>query len=149
MLHRLRPANPVEGGLAPAVGALVAFWRARQPEIDFALEVSVDENGLSDPAMAAIYRLVQEGLANAIRHGSAHRIRVVIEAGDSGEVIARVADDGTGLAASFGSSGGFGFTGMRERVEGLGGTLHVGGGDDGAGLVVAARLPCAVVMEAA
>jgi signal transduction histidine kinase len=38
---------------------------------------------------------------------------------------------------------------MRERVEGLGGTLHVGGGDDGAGLVVAARLPCAVVMEAA
>ena len=34
MLHRLRPASPVEGGLAPALDNLVAFWRARQPTID-------------------------------------------------------------------------------------------------------------------
>jgi two-component system sensor histidine kinase UhpB len=149
MLHRLRPANPVEAGLTPALGALIAFWRARQPQIDFALEVSVDENGLSDPVMAAIYRLVQEGLNNAIRHGAAHQIQVVVEAGEGGEVIVRVVDDGTGLAASSDKSGGLGFTGMRERVEGLGGTLHVGAGNDGAGLVVAARLPCAVEMEEA
>jgi two-component system sensor histidine kinase UhpB len=146
MLHRLRRANPVEAGLAPALGALVDFWRARQPEIDFALDVSVDENGLGDPVMAAIYRIVQEGLNNAIRHGRAHRIRIVIEAGETGEVIVRVADDGTGLAAS-NTSGGFGVTGMRERVERLGGTLHVGAGSHGAGLVVTARLPCAVGIE--
>jgi two-component system sensor histidine kinase UhpB len=154
MLHRLRPANPVEAGLTPALGALVTFWRARQPEIDFTLDVSVDEGGLSDPVMAAIYRLVQEGLNNAVRHGAARQIQVVVEAGESGagetgEVIVRVADDGTGLSASSDTSGGLGFTGMRERAEGLGGTLHVGAGKDGAGLVVAARLPCAVAMEAA
>ena len=149
MLHRLRPANPVEAGLTPALGALITFWRARQPQIDFTLRVLMDESGLSDPVMAAIYRLVQEGLNNAVRHGSAHRIEVVIEAGEVGEVNVRVVDDGTGLVASSGKSGGLGFTGMRERVEGLGGTLQVGAGHDGAGLVVAASLPCAVEMEEA
>jgi two-component system sensor histidine kinase UhpB len=149
MLHRLRPANPVEAGLTSALGALIAFWRARQPQIDFALDVSMDESSLSDPVLAAIYRLVQEGLNNAIRHGSARQIQVVIEAWEPDEVIVRVADDGTGLVASSDKSGGLGFTGMRERVEGLGGTLHVGASSNGAGLVVTARLPCAVEMEEA
>jgi two-component system, NarL family, sensor histidine kinase UhpB len=148
MLHRLRPANPVEAGLRPALAALIAFWRARQPQIDFALEVSVDENDLSDPVTAAIYRLVQEGLNNAIRHGAARQIRVLIEPGKIEEVIVRVADDGTGLSASSDNAG-LGFTGMRERVKGLGGTLHVGAGTNGAGLVVAARLPCSVDLEEA
>ena len=38
---------------------------------------------------------------------------------------------------------------MRERVEGLGGTLRVGPGEDGKGTVVTARLPSIVAMEAA
>jgi signal transduction histidine kinase len=70
MLHRLRPASPVEAGLAPALDKLIAFWRARQPEIDLKLDIAVDESRLGDPTMAAIYRLVQEGLNNAVRHGS-------------------------------------------------------------------------------
>jgi two-component system, NarL family, sensor histidine kinase UhpB len=147
MLHRLRPASPVEAGLAPALGNLVAFWRARQAEIDFALDMAVDEERLDDPTMAAIYRLVQEGLSNAVRHGRPRRIEIVVGAVKSGEVVVRVADNGTGLAASNGP--GLGFTGMRERVEGLGGTLHVGERANGTGLVVTARLPCVAGMEAA
>jgi two-component system sensor histidine kinase UhpB len=147
MLHRLRPASPVEAGLAPALGNLVAFWRARQAEIDFALDMSVDEERLDDPTMAAIYRLVQEGLSNAVRHGRPRRIEIVVGAAKSDEVVVRVADNGTGLAASNGP--GLGFTGMRERVEGLGGTLHVGERANGKGLVVTARLPCVAGMEAA
>jgi two-component system sensor histidine kinase UhpB len=147
MLHRLRPANPVEGGLAPALGDLVAFWRTRQPDIDFALDMSVDEDRLGDPTMAAIYRLVQEGLNNAVRHGRPHRIEIVVGAGDIGGVIVRVADDGTGLTIS--DKSGFGVTGMRERVEGLGGMLHVGPGEDGRGFVVTARLPPVAAIEAA
>jgi two-component system, NarL family, sensor histidine kinase UhpB len=147
MLHRLRPANPVEAGLAPALGNLVAFWRARQPEIDFTLAMAVDEHRLGDPPMAAIYRLVQEGLNNAVRHGCPRRIAIVVEAADDGEVIVRVADNGTGLTAA--NVPGLGLKGMRERIEGLGGTLHVGAERDGKGLVVTARLPCAAVREAA
>jgi hypothetical protein len=58
-----------------------------------------------------------------------------------------VADNGTGLAAS--NMPGLGFTGMRERVEGLGGELAVGADREGKGLIVTARLPCAVAKEAA
>lgn len=147
MLHRLRPASPVEAGLAPALDKLIAFWRARQPKIDFQLDIAVDETRLDDPTMAAIYRLVQEGLNNAVRHGSPRGIEIFVGAAETSEVIVRVADNGTGLAAS--NMPGLGFTGMRERVEALGGTLAVGVDRDGKGLVVTARLPCAVAKEAA
>jgi len=125
----------------------VAFWRARQPEIDFALDISVDEDRLGDPAIAAIYRLVQEGLNNAVRHGRPNRIEIAVCDAGSGEVTVCVADNGTGLAASI--MPGFGITGMRERVEGLGGALHVGADEDGKGLVLTAQLPCAAAVEAA
>jgi two-component system sensor histidine kinase UhpB len=147
MLHRLRPASPAEGGLASALGDLVASWRARQREIDFVLDLSVDEDRLDDPTMAAIYRLVQEGLNNAVRHGQPHRIEIVVGAEDAGDVTVRIADDGTGVATS--NKPGFGVTGMRERVEELGGMLHVGPGRDGAGFVVTAKLPTAPAIEAA
>src|ERR1700733_6143077 len=49
MLHRLRSVSPVEGGLAPALDNLVAFWRARQPTIRYSIDVSVDEDGIGDP----------------------------------------------------------------------------------------------------
>ena len=150
MLHRLRPASPVEVGLAPALGNLVAFWRARLPAIDFKLDLSVDEDALGDPATAAIYRVVQEGLSNAVRHGRPSVIQIVVEAGETeetGDVIVRVTDNGTGAGAS--NEPGLGFTGMRERVEALGGTLHWGAGEHGAGFVVAARVPCAAAMEEA
>ena len=143
---------PVEGGLAPALDNLVAFWRARQPTIRYSIDVSVDEDGIDDPTLAAIYRLVQEGLNNAVRHGRPERIEIAVQPMDSGEIVVRVADDGTGLAESGPPGSGFvglGFRGMRERVEGLGGSLRVGPGENGKGLVVTARLPSIVAMEAA
>lgn len=147
MLHRLRPASPVQAGLAPALDTLIAFWRARQPQIDFKLDMTVDENRLGDPTMATIYRLVQEGLNNAVRHGRPRRIEIFVGTTEMTQSIARIADDGTGLTAS--TVPGLGLTGMRERVEGLGGTLNVSVGRQGTGLVVSARLPFAATEEAA
>lgn len=153
MLKRLRPASPVEAGLAPALGELVAFWRARRPTIAFVLDVAADEDGVGEPAKAVIYRVVQEALSNAVRHGRPGRIEAVVRAcdggpGGAGEVVVRVCDDGAGLsgAGAVGTGaadagGGFGLAGMRERVAALGGSLHVGARADGTGLVVTARLP--------
>ncbi|WP_428489367.1 HAMP domain-containing protein [Rhodopila sp.] len=147
MLHRLRPASPVQAGLAPALDNLIGFWRARQPEIDFKLDMTVDENRLDDPTVAAIYRLVQEGLSNAVRHGCPSRIEVFVGGFEISPLIASIADDGTGLTAS--TVPGLGLTGMRERVERLGGTLDVSAGRKGTGLVVTARLPVAAAEVAA
>ena len=70
-----------------------------------------------------IFRIAQEALANAIRHGGAHRIRLALRFDDQ---VARltVADDGRGFdVASL--SRGFGLTSMRDRAAQLGTVLHV------------------------
>ncbi len=140
MLKRLRLASPVEIGLAPALGNLVAFWKAHRPAVAFALEVAADEDTLDEATKAVIYRVVQEGLSNAVRHGQPGRIEVAVTPGENGGVIVRVSDDGIGMADV--NEPGFGLAGMRERAVALGGTLHVAGGPGGTGCTVTARLPC-------
>lgn len=74
-----------------------------------------------------IYRCVQEGLFNAIRHAHASRINLdVRERGDFGidhRVDIRISDDGRGLAQP--ARSGIGLTGMRERVEALNGRFEL------------------------
>jgi two-component system sensor histidine kinase UhpB len=140
MLKRLRLASPVEIGLAPALGNLVAFWKAHRPAVAFALAVAADEDSLDEATKAVIYRVVQEGLSNAVRHGHPGAIEVVVALGENGSVVVRVSDDGIGMAGV--NEPGFGLAGMRERAAALGGALHVAGGPGGAGYTVTARLPC-------
>lgn len=140
MLGRLRPASPVELGLAPSLRNLVAFWRARKPGIGIGLRVAVEEDDLDEATKEVVYRVVQEGLTNAVRHGRPGRIEVSVGPGAGGAaVVARVADDGVGLAGA--EAPGFGLTGLRDRVLARGGAFEVAGGAAGVGLTVTARLP--------
>ena len=140
MLKRLRLPSPVEVGLAPALRNIVAFWQAHRPTAAFALEVSADEDELDEATKAVIYRVAQEGLSNAVRHGRPGRIEVSVARGDEGSVVVRVSDDGTGMADA--AEPGLGLAGMRERVSALGGSLQVVSAPGGRGLAVTARLPC-------
>lgn len=90
----------------------------------------------------AAYRVVQEGLTNAIKHASANAVTVCFGvAGAALEIDVRNAADGSEsrLAAT---GAGLGLKGMRERVEALGGTLDAGPDRDG-GWRLFARLPLA------
>jgi len=94
---------------------------------------------VASPATAhAIFRCVQEGLSNAIRHAGATAIQVSVERqGD--EVVVRVSDDGAGNA---GRPEGSGLRGMRERLAAANGTL-VAANRVPRGFAVEARLPLA------
>lgn len=140
MLKRLRLAGPVEIGLAPALGNLVAFWQAHRPAVTFGLDVTADEDALDEAAKGVIYRVAQEGLSNAVRHGQPCRVEVSVALLGADDVVVRVSDDGSGMAGT--AEPGFGLTGMRERVAALGGWLEVAAGPGGTGLVVMVRLPC-------
>jgi two-component system sensor histidine kinase UhpB len=141
ILGRLRPAQVVELGLGPAVDDLVAFWQGRSPDIAFAVETRLDEARLSDDVREAAFRVVQEGLSNAVRHGKPSRISIALaETGAQGLVV-RVQDDGRGVDLGRRREPGFGIAGMRERVRLAGGELEVGQGDGGQGWTVTARLP--------
>jgi two-component system sensor histidine kinase UhpB len=142
ILGRLRPTRAVELGLNAAIDDMVAFWRTRHADIAFDVRL-LDDEGLVDEAQKeTIYRVIQEGLSNAVRHGRPSRIAVTVTSDGVGQVTTRISDDGVGKA-KLGATGGFGLIGMRERVAASGGSLSIDGGAGG-GWTVVARLPVAV-----
>jgi signal transduction histidine kinase len=125
----------------PGVTDLAGLARADAiPDIEVSLTGAV--TGLPGPVDAAVYRIAQEALTNAVRH--AHRAtHVAIDVCRVGEVVRlRVTDDGFTPAGSAAPSG-FGLTGMAERAQLLGGSLSAGPAPDG-GWVVEAVLPVQV-----
>ncbi len=106
------------------------------------VEVEVVADGVPSGVGAAAYRIVQEALTNAVRHGGAGvGIRVGLRAG-GGALRVTVTDEGSGAAVGSGVSGGsgFGLLGMRERARSVGGTLEAGPRPEG-GFEVQAVLP--------
>ena len=98
--------------------------------------------GIPGPVDAAVYRIAQEALTNAVRHArGATQVAIdVCRVGD--DVRLRVTDDGLPHAGSM-TSPGFGLTGMAERAQLLGGSLSAGPAPHG-GWVVEAVLPVQV-----
>jgi two-component system sensor histidine kinase UhpB len=142
ILGRLRPTPVVELGLDAAIDDLVAFWGARRPDIVFDIHLDLDEARLSDAVEETLYRVVQEGLSNAVRHGRPGRIAIVVTPAGPRELLVQVSDDGAPEAPpAERATTGFGLIGMRERVEACGGVLEVGPAGAGGGWSVAARLP--------
>jgi len=141
ILGRLRPAELIELGLTAAIGELVTFWRARHPEIAFDVRLPADDSQIAAELHETLYRVVQEGLNNAVRHGRPGRIEVEIALTGEAEVVTTISDDG----ASSGETGGagFGLIGMHERVAAANGLLAIERGRPQGGWSVIARLPAA------
>ena len=101
------------------------------------IHVNVDAQPLNLPAAheAVLALAIREAITNVVRHARARRCDVtVVQQGP--ECIATVHDDGVGGNAEPGS----GLTGMRERVESLGGTLRY---DGTKGMTITITLPLA------
>ncbi len=103
-------------------------------------EVSVRRRGdlaqVAPVVALTAYRVVQEGLTNARRHGG-DRVEVVLEA-DGEELVVQVHDEG-GAGAGPGTPG-FGLAGLQERVAAVGGRAFAGPATEG-GFTVRASLP--------
>ncbi|WP_327323514.1 histidine kinase [Streptomyces sp. NBC_01210] len=126
--------GPDAAGPLPDLSALPGLVRAARAD----LEVRTGRTRIAPAVEAAAYRIVQESLTNAVRHGGPGvRIRVAVAAAD-GHLRVTVTDDGTAPGATEGS--GYGIVGMRERARSVGGTLAAGP-RDGGGFEVAAALP--------
>ena len=137
----LREDDGVAYSPQPGVADLLALARAdATPAVEVSLAGSL--TGLPGPVDAAIYRLAQEALTNAVRYARS-ATRVGIDVRREGDVVRlRIADDGRtdpGLRAE----PGFGLLGMAERAQLLGGSLSAGPGPEG-GWVVEALLPAEV-----
>lgn len=143
ILARLRPVHAVAFGLTPAIRDLVAFWQSRHEAIAFHATVTPDADMLDEAVQEVIYRIVQESLSNAVRHGRPSRINIAVARRDGG-VWVSIDDDGA--VTSVPAPWGFGLSGMRERIAAAGGTLRAGPAGAAGGWRVTAHLPSAATM---
>lgn len=134
----LRPSMLDDFGLVPALN-----WHARETAKRTGLKIAVsadeDADNLPDEHKTCVYRLVQEALNNAARHGNARNVEVAVKR-ENRRVLFTVRDDGVGFDPAL--VRGMGLLGMEERVRRLGGHLRI---DSrlGQGTLVSAELPVA------
>jgi two-component system sensor histidine kinase UhpB len=138
LIPRLAPLTLDSLGLAATLDTLVNDWQRRHPSVAIALEQRLPD-GLGASAALTVYRVVQEGLINALRHARPRRIAIAVHS-DGARLSVAVEDDGVGLPADWARGGRFGLRGLRERVEQLGGTLAVANRAAG-GVRLAAEIP--------
>jgi signal transduction histidine kinase len=143
VVHSLRPSLLDDLGLLPALRSLTTEF-AQRSGLVVELEAPAALGALSKDAELALFRALQEALANVARHAEASAVRIRIsEAGRTLELT--VQDDGRGLPSgvtpgTIERPGHMGIAGMRERIGALGGTVTVEA-RPGAGVLLRVRLP--------
>jgi signal transduction histidine kinase len=130
--HGIHPGLLAKKGLGAALHALT-----RRSPIPVDLDVRVDER-LPQHVETSAYYLVAEMLTNAVKHARASTVTITVET-DTADAVLRVAvcDDGVG-GADF--ARGTGLLGVKDRVEALGGRIHLDS-PRGAGTSLRAELP--------
>ena len=145
----LRPRALDEGGLYFALQKLRHDFLLRRA-IHFDLLADEADLVLDDARSTSIYRIVQEALTNIVRHAEASHITIALHRIDSSLAIT-IQDDGRGIAEhDLEKAAALGLLGMRERVWGLNGSIHIGADNELGGTRIEISLPMqAEVMETA
>jgi signal transduction histidine kinase len=145
-LAEMRRLLSVEGEVAPSLAPQPGLerldellGRMRATGLEVELVVEGDPRPLPAGVDLSAYRIVQEALTNALKHGGdGVHARVLLRYLEEG-IDVEVTDDGRGPSPDMDGSG-RGLIGMRERVAFLGGELRTGA-RPGGGFLVHARLP--------
>jgi len=123
LIPRLMPLSLDTLGLADTLKNLVGDWQRRNPAITLSLKHDL-AGPLGPSVTLVIYRVVQEGLINALRHSQASRVAIDVR-GDAQRIVVKVADDGVGMPPQGSQPGHFGLRGLSQRVAHLGGDFAV------------------------
>jgi len=142
LITDLRPASLDELGAAAAIQALGERAERYGIEVDVSIELAYEQGREQERHVpeveTAMYRIVQEALTNAAKHGNAKRAVIEVHE-DETDISVSVRDDGSGFDLGEHSDG-FGLLGMHERVHLLDGTLDIES-SPGKGTKVEARFP--------
>jgi two-component system sensor histidine kinase UhpB len=140
LIPRLAPLTLDTLGLAATLESLARDWQRRHPTVALTLHHDLPPD-LGSSVTLAIYRVIQEGVINAIRHANPSRVDVEVRS-DPRHIIVTVTDDGIGLPTGWSKPGHFGLRGLDDRVTQLGGSFRVGNAG-GAGTRLTAEIPLA------
>jgi len=135
-----RGLNPVKlpgHGMASALQELAAGVEAAfdvKCVCDFRMPVAIDDQ----TAANHLYRIAQEAIHNAIKHGKAKAITISLSQPE-GQIILAVMDDGAGFAPNADRRTGMGLQNMKARAGMIGASLEIRAGESG-GAVVTCKL---------
>jgi len=152
VLQKLRPMGLEELGLKAKLGSLVAMAQEAHPAVSIELHVSDAIPDRDETGNLTIFRIVQEGLTNALRHADATQIDIKIRPAGPHEAAGRIggagqgraavyvtiSDNGRGMADEVRPS--YGITGMSERVWAIGGEMRISSQREG-GVTLEAWVP--------
>lgn len=121
--YNLRPYHLDRLGLTRAIDAMLDRLSGVD-DLQIVREIDPLDDVFPKDAEINVYRIVQEGLANIVKHAGASEARVHIVR-SAREVTLTISDNGRGFAPDLSRSSGFGLTGMAGRARWLGGRLDV------------------------
>jgi signal transduction histidine kinase len=139
--QRLHPPRLKQLGLVAALAQLQHELSHYGLTIDFA-EEGVTPKLAPDIALC-VFRIAQEALHNAVKHGRASRASMRLSANES-FIALSVVDNGSGFDVDQAHAGGLGLISIRERLDLVGGTLHIRSSRrDGTSIFITIPLPSA------
>lgn len=121
LVYGLRPPALDDLGLVGAIQQLIGATASRTG-LTLDLRCPTQPPELTAAAEAAVYRIVQEAVTNALRHAAATNVTITISC-DRTDLRVRVDDDGRGLPEHL--TPGVGLTSIQDRVTDIGGTLTI------------------------
>lgn len=116
IIYDLRPMALDDLGLVPTLRKYLETIEGYNPGTTLAFDSHGTERRLPSSYETSIFRLVQEAISNALRHGKATAIEVNME-WLKGHVNIAVSDNGTGFDQSIVKNQSFGLIGMKERID--------------------------------
>jgi two-component system, NarL family, sensor histidine kinase UhpB len=126
LLRKLRPSAFGHVSLGELLEDLVMDFRRHHDGIVFEMRTGPLQRSYGEAIDLSIYRCVQEGLTNSVRHASARTVGILVEdGGPAASLRIEIRDDGQGFSAA--DLTGFGLRSMRERVRSLGGECVIEG----------------------
>lgn len=124
ILARLRPLALGRMSLEELLSDLIMGFARSNPDVRFNRRMDHLKHSFGEAADLTLYRCVQEGITNALRHGKASLIEIALDRDPATDAVTlSIADNGKGYVA--GTPLGFGLSMMRERVRTLGGALKI------------------------
>ncbi|MFA5950877.1 MAG: ATP-binding protein [Hyphomicrobium sp.] len=142
LLSRLRPVALGRVTLAELIADLVVSFQKRHADVRFEQHVAELPVSFGEAIDVTIYRSIQEGLTNALRHGKPTLVAIGVteeELAGANRITVRIEDNGIGLPDAAPPPG-YGLSGMRERARALGGTLAIEPGAP-AGTILTVTIP--------
>ena len=132
-VNELRPDALEQRDLLSAIHKMISQMSATS-KVEITLDKSAGRLTLGEDEEEVIYRIIQESITNSIRHGKADKVRIWMTR-EYNIVTITIKDNGVGAPNI---EPGFGLAHMKERLDMLGGKIHVDGSD---GFCLMAEIP--------